>query len=791
MAFALSGSTITQTGTDTDLSGLSGVGGVTVSGNVYTIPASQSLVVEGTLTLIPEDNVLVFDYDGDTTTVFPRMAVNGTANFTFGKKTVIGDTVTYSRGTGLIFLGSGGSRFRTGDNGAFATLSGNPTISMFGGTIISGKPMSWLGVNGPSYFSNGTMTIEETVVVMTGTGQLRLDSDVSSVFNATNIRLAGQNNNVFLVARSYTSFSAVFDHFVIQSFVGQTQGLLFNNVQFANNQAEADFRFNGGEQVIAFLDSDTGSSTRAIVGGSTDICQVAFFGKLLIRCLDASLNPVTTALYYIKDTDDGNRFAPVGDTSNLSSIIAPYGAASPTVYSETLDASGEASPTILLSTEQNGRTLTPIRSDYSNGGSYSDSMNVFIADYNKVIASQSFVLRTPSGSPANFFLLDDLLISEPSKTAVNAYTNIENSAQFYDRAKAFLIDNYAGQSNTIVDRSGIEIDARGYNVNIDATATNVFAFDGTTITIKASTYTGDMTTTGIITLLNGATFVGTRTDANGTIVPPNTVSITGITPGSRIQIFNVTRATEVVNEIVGGTSYSATYTEGSDYTEGDTIRVRLMYVDGPNAKLEFQGPATAGINGWSLLVEQLDDTVYNTFGIDGSGILQFQADYSAEQVDVVAGANFNLTSFYAWWVYNLSTENGIRDFFGGITALDQANIRINTDVLSLYLDNSTNTNIRQLDNRRFFRSDGEYPVLDPTTGGGGIDVVWRNQILIAQTNVSGLTPQESAELFKLTEVDQRVQAIPVDPVLASDSRLNNLDAPVSGALTTPKFLALK
>jgi len=304
-----------------------------------------------------------------------------------------------------------------------------------------------------------------------------------------------------------------------------------------------------------------------------------------------------------------------------------------------------------------------------------------------------------------------------------------------------------------------------------------FNLDDWDMVVDGCTYTGDATTTNLITLPNGGVFNGQRTDANGTVAPLNVVSITGITAGSRIQIYNVTTATEVVNEIVSGTSYTATYSEGTGYSEDDTIRVRLTYVSGASAKSEFQGSAVAGASGWSLLVEQVDNTVYSSFGIDGSTITQFQADYLADQVDVVTGVNFNISQFYAWWVYNLSTEDGIRDFFGGIAALDEANFRINTGVLSLYLDNSTNTNIRQLDNRRFFRSDGAYPVLDPTTGGGGIDVVWRNQILIAETSVSGLTSQESlllndiANLATTTQLDSAVSGL---ATLSSISALNNI-----------------
>jgi hypothetical protein len=97
-----------------------------------------------------------------------------------------------------------------------------------------------------------------------------------------------------------------------------------------------------------------------------------------------------------------------------------------------------------------------------------------------------------------------------------------------------------------------------------------------------------------------------------------------------------------------------------------------------------------------------------------------------------------MAELYAWWANNLTTEDGIRNFFGGITAIDQANFRINTSIVDLYLDNTTNASYKQTDNRRFFRDTGTgYPVRNPTTSGYGLDVVWRNTILIAQTEAGG------------------------------------------------------
>ena len=130
--------------------------------------------------------------------------------------------------------------------------------------------------------------------------------------------------------------------------------------------------------------------------------------------------------------------------------------------------------------------------------------------------------------------------------------------------------------------------------------------------------------------------------------------------------------------------------------------------------------------------------MYTALGVDGSTVTKFQADYPNNEVDLIIGSDWTMAELYAWWSYNLTTEDGIRNFFGGITAIDQANFRINTSIVDLYLDNTTNASYKQTDNRRFFRDTGTgYPVRNPTTSGYGLDVVWRNTILIAQTEAGG------------------------------------------------------
>jgi len=235
----------------------------------------------------------------------------------------------------------------------------------------------------------------------------------------------------------------------------------------------------------------------------------------------------------------------------------------------------------------------------------------------------------------------------------------------------------------------------------------------------------------------------------GTAPVVNNVSITGMIAGSRLQIYNVTTATEIVNAVQAGTSYSVTYTEGVGYTTGDTVRVRLVQSSGVTAYDEFEVNTIAGASGWSILAAQVSDAVYNAIGIDGSSITKFSADYVEDEVDLVVATNFSGAEFYAWWSYNTTTSQGLSDFFGGVTAVDQANFLINNSIVDVMFDSTSASNFYQSDNRRIYRADGAYPVKDPTTGGGGIDIVWKNQILIADTGVSGLTATESTQLMAL------------------------------------------
>lgn len=240
----------------------------------------------------------------------------------------------------------------------------------------------------------------------------------------------------------------------------------------------------------------------------------------------------------------------------------------------------------------------------------------------------------------------------------------------------------------------------------------------------------------------------------------NVGTVSNIRAGSRIRVYNVTTATEIVNEIVSGTTWTYPYDEGTDFTDGDIINIRLARCLGPTATIGYEGTAIASASGWALFAEQSDDIVYNANAVDGTTITEFTFDYPNVQVDISDPDGITtITRLYAWWANERTTEQGIRTLIGGLIAEDLANYKVITSVVDLKLDNTSSTGVLFTGDLRLYRDDGAAPVVSSTTGGGSI-TLYAGKVYIAETGTSGLTPEEAATLNKLDVIEPLVKLIP-------------------------------
>lgn len=229
------------------------------------------------------------------------------------------------------------------------------------------------------------------------------------------------------------------------------------------------------------------------------------------------------------------------------------------------------------------------------------------------------------------------------------------------------------------------------------------------------------------------------------------------------------------------TSYSTTYTDGEEFLAGESVEIRFAEMDADTSFKTYEGTTVVSSEGFSFVVAEEADDVYATNALDGSDFeAVFSPNFTDNYIVLDANTDFSGKGAYAYFCYTLTSSNGMYLFWGGVTALDTGNYRIETDVLDMYFDESAGF-VKQTDDVRIFRKDGTRPALDPTTGGSGIEINWRTPVSVVETGVSGLTGPESAQLMALPTASQILAAAESNPIHANIKEVN--DYAVGGAGT--------
>jgi hypothetical protein len=277
---------------------------------------------------------------------------------------------------------------------------------------------------------------------------------------------------------------------------------------------------------------------------------------------------------------------------------------------------------------------------------------------------------------------------------------------------------YTFEGNTFSGYSGTSTNAAIYNNSGGVVTLNILGDDE------------------VPTVRNGA-------GASTTISTPPIQITANVLANSRVQLYNVTTDQEIANVTEATTSYAFTVT--TQASSGDTIRLRVT----KKGYLPFETSGVFSLAGLGFVTSQVADTVYNDFGIDGATVTKFSADYVNDRIDIASGSTFTAGEFYAWWSYNMEASSAIASWFGGVTAIDTGNVRINDSVVDLLFDNLTATNVVQTDTGRIFRVDGDYPALTVTTGNGGIQINWKVPVATIAVG-SGVTPTDKTDIISGT-----------------------------------------
>lgn len=266
-----------------------------------------------------------------------------------------------------------------------------------------------------------------------------------------------------------------------------------------------------------------------------------------------------------------------------------------------------------------------------NSNSNLDDFTFNFCSYHHLLSNTTRNLKGVGEMVFDWILVEDSLITETDRNVVDTYSTITNSAQFYDRAKSYLTDNYTGEPATIVTRSGITIDAGSYDVVLDPNASTAFAFNGSTITIHATTFTGNLTTTGTITVNSGATVLGTITDVNNPAGLANrTFSIQNVILGTTVQVYNETQLTTSGTNVLTTLKASGTKTDSTITGDGSSTFAQLVALAGNGLEEDDMSDSNLVLpSGWSLVTEEVTGdnnrvTINGIYaeGVEGSGDFQ-------------------------------------------------------------------------------------------------------------------------------------------------------------------------
>lgn len=287
---------------------------------------------------------------------------------------------------------------------------------------------------------------------------------------------------------------------------------------------------------------------------------------------------------------------------------------------------------------------------------------------------------------------------------------------------------------------------------IEITGTGTFDFYGNTFTDYGADTTDDAAifndSGGLVTLtLQAGDNIPTVKNGSGasTVFDTPSVDITvqGLVDGSRVQVYNVTQNAEIDNDIVSGTTYSYTVTSEAD--NDDVIRIRATYLGDTPFEQNGVFSDSAGL---TILADQPEDTIYTTYGVDGSTVATIDWDGVNIQFDFDESDDiYSAKELYAWYNYYITTATGIADVFGLLEALDVANIKLG-DVM---LDNVNVNTIAPSDTVRLYREDGDFPVINPTSGGGGISLYGTGFIFTVNVEGSPVITGDIADVPTATE----------------------------------------
>jgi len=327
------------------------------------------------------------------------------------------------------------------------------------------------------------------------------------------------------------------------------------------------------------------------------------------------------------------------------------------------------------------------------------------------------------------------IIAGANQTALQTAIDLLGDFTLSNNTTALRI-NFTGTGDvTLVGPAGLIFSGNTTDLeysSVNASTLTITPGTGTTI---STTAIDDAAVAVVVDSSTAITLIGQFDDASA------------LTSGVRYRIYNNTQANELYNDVVGGSglSISTTIGVGLDIVAGDSLTFTGTYQSGTTYYEEMQATITANTTSNIFNVVKTNWAAIEDHSLDGSSQdgVKFNDQTGTNRIDVLTDWTF--AQFVSWWGYIITTELGIRLWFGALTMIDNANARINNATADILLDNAGTTEYYQTASGRIYRADGARPVANPTSGGGGLDPQWLLNVL-AITTGSGMTAPQEAKI---------------------------------------------
>ena len=420
--FSLNGNTITQSGTDLDLSSLSSISEVdyfeTTNGvNTYriaTIPANYLLNIDGDLTIDANTDMLVIEHTANN---FLFSNINGVLRIKDSSNNGI-ENKSYQK-TALMILARTDNHWNSAQG---MNIYGE--LEMDGGTLYSNSHINFMS-------DNSKLNVLSESVIRLGVANNGFNNMIRIGGTRADININGlillESANGFETADilELNNYAPQFNKEGIMVYGGANNGeiTLYSFNPYGNEKDFAFIASGSYYKVYGYPNKEPTASvhfdhTSASGGGNVDIRK-----KLKLNVLDSSNNLVEGAILYIKDIDNGLRYNKINDYTNDFE------------YQNSTNEFGELELDILLANVQVGRSENvgknsdPRDVDYrvkkDDGTEY--KLDGTIISYNNQIKSLNDIDLggLDSTNEITEKLLTDTSITELDKSIVENYNGID------------------------------------------------------------------------------------------------------------------------------------------------------------------------------------------------------------------------------------------------------------------------------------------------------------------------------------------------------------------------------